>query len=108
MKKVTAIILAVVLACAWMPGLASAIGTGATYTGTTATSAGSTLLSSLSHNCPNTGIMLPESFSPYQTTYLLPLATYWPLTVIRALGSAATGVNVGLLTQLATVSRYVV
>ena len=42
------------------------------------------------------------------TWELLPLATYWPLTVIRALGSAATGVNVGLLTQLATVSRYVV
>lgn len=76
MKKVTAIILAVVLACAWMPGLASAIGTGATYTGITTTSAGSTLLSSLSHNCPNTGIMLPESFSPYQTTYLLTVASW--------------------------------
>ncbi len=37
---------------------------------------GSTLLSSLTHNCPNTGIMLPEYFSPYQTTYVLTVADW--------------------------------
>ena len=35
-----------------------------------------TLLSDLTHNCPNTGIMLPDSFSPYQTTYLLTVADW--------------------------------
>ena len=37
---------------------------------------GSTLLRGLTHNCPNTGIMLPEAFSPYQTTYLLTVADW--------------------------------
>ncbi|MBR3019741.1 MAG: cadherin-like beta sandwich domain-containing protein [Clostridia bacterium] len=37
---------------------------------------GSTLLRSLTHNCPNTGVMLPETFSPYQTTYLLTVANW--------------------------------
>ena len=37
---------------------------------------GSTLLRSLTHNCPNTGVMLPETFSPYQTTYLLTVASW--------------------------------
>lgn len=37
---------------------------------------GSTLLASLTHNCPNTGVMLPEYFSPYQTTYLLTVADW--------------------------------
>ena len=36
----------------------------------------STLLASLTHNCPNTGIMLPAAFSPYQTTYLLTVASW--------------------------------
>ena len=31
---------------------------------------------SLTHNCPNTGIMLPASFNPYQTTYLLTVASW--------------------------------
>lgn len=35
-----------------------------------------TLLSDLTHNCPNTGIMLPDEFSPYQTTYLLTVADW--------------------------------
>ncbi len=39
-------------------------------------SAGSTLLASLTHNCPNTGVMLPSAFSPYQTTYLLTVADW--------------------------------
>ncbi len=37
---------------------------------------GNAMLSSLKHNCPNTGIMLPASFSPYQTTYLLTVADW--------------------------------
>ena len=37
---------------------------------------GTTLLRSLTHNCPNTGVMLPEAFSPYQTTYLLTVASW--------------------------------
>lgn len=34
------------------------------------------LLSSLVHNCPNTGIMLPESFSPTQQSYVLTVASW--------------------------------
>ncbi|MBQ4640817.1 MAG: cadherin-like beta sandwich domain-containing protein [Clostridia bacterium] len=37
---------------------------------------GNALLSGLKHNCPNTGIMLPANFSPYQTTYLLTVADW--------------------------------
>ncbi len=33
-------------------------------------------LSGLTHNAPNTGIMLPERFDPYQTTYLLTVASW--------------------------------
>ena len=41
-----------------------------------AVSSGSSLLSSLSHNCPNTGEMLPEAFDPGVTTYLLAVASW--------------------------------
>ena len=34
------------------------------------------LLSSLEHNCPNTGIQLPESFSPYTAGYVLTVASW--------------------------------
>ncbi len=34
------------------------------------------LLSSLKHNCPNTGVMLPASFSPYQYSYVLTVASW--------------------------------
>ena len=34
------------------------------------------LLSSLVHNCPNTGIMLPAAFSPYRTEYVLTVASW--------------------------------
>lgn len=37
---------------------------------------GNTLLSSLTHNCPNTGIMLPSYFSPHQTHYILTVADW--------------------------------
>ena len=37
---------------------------------------GNALLQSLSHNCPNTGVMVPASFNPYQTAYLLTVADW--------------------------------
>lgn len=33
-------------------------------------------LSGLEHNAPNTGIMMPARFNPYQTTYLLTVASW--------------------------------
>lgn len=36
----------------------------------------STLLSSLTHNCPNTGEMLPAAFNPYQRSYILTVASW--------------------------------
>ncbi len=38
--------------------------------------AGDSLLLGLSHNCPNTGVMLPESFDPYVSTYVLTVASW--------------------------------
>ena len=64
MKRFLSLFLAAALLCACVPALADDGGSG------------STLLRSLTHNCPNTGIMLPEYFSPYQTTYLLTVADW--------------------------------
>ena len=36
----------------------------------------SSALSSLTHNCPNTGIMIPEEFDPFVYTYLLTVASW--------------------------------
>ena len=65
MKRIASLVLALVLLCACVPALAD-----------DGNSTGSTLLRSLTHNCPNTGIMVPEYFSPYQTTYLLTVASW--------------------------------
>ena len=65
MKRILSIVLILALLIACAPALADD-----GYT------PGSTLLRSLTHNCPNTGIMLPEYFSPYQTTYLLTVASW--------------------------------
>lgn len=62
------LVLVMVLCC--VPALADDGNATQSYT------AGSTLLSNLTHNCPNTGIMLPAAFSPYQTTYLLTVADW--------------------------------
>lgn len=66
MKRLVALFLCLALLCACLPALADGMHTGA----------GSTLLSGLTHNCPNTGIMLPASFNPYQTTYVLTVADW--------------------------------
>ncbi len=66
MKRIASLALALILLCACAPALAD---DGGIY-------AGSTLLANLTHNCPNTGIMLPDTFSPYQTTYLLTVASW--------------------------------
>ena len=64
MKRIAAFLLAVALLVCCAPALADGYGSG------------SVLLASLTHNCPNTGIMLPASFSPYQNTYLLTVADW--------------------------------
>ncbi len=69
-RRIFSLFLALMMAFACVPALADDGNAGQSYT------AGSTLLSSLSHNCPNTGIMLPAAFSPYQTTYLLTVADW--------------------------------
>lgn len=64
MKKFVAVLLLLALVTPCALALAETAGSGY-YTGT------STLLASLRHNCTNTGILMPEAFSPYQTTYFL-------------------------------------
>ena len=44
--------------------------------GSSYASYGAPQLTSLTHNCPNTGKMLPEYFSPSVTTYLLTVASW--------------------------------
>ena len=70
MKKLTALLLSLLLILSCHPAFATG------YNQAPANTQGNTLLSSLTHNCPNTGIMLPRQFSPYQTTYLLTVASW--------------------------------
>ena len=70
MKRVVAVFLMLVLAVAGVAALADG------YSTPLPANKGSTRLAGLTHNCPNTGIMLPEYFSPYQTTYLLTVASW--------------------------------
>lgn len=70
MKRMASLMIALVLALSCLPALADDGYAGSYYGGS------STLLSNLTHNCPNTGIMLPEAFNPYQTTYLLTVADW--------------------------------
>ena len=72
MKRIASVIMLLALLCSCLPALADD-GYAGMYTYTTDNS---TLLRSLTHNCPNTGIMLPDTFSPYQTTYLLTVADW--------------------------------
>ena len=68
MKRTVTLILALALLCACLPALADGLYTESKYE--------TTLLQSLTHNCPNTGIMLPEEFSPEQTHYVLTVADW--------------------------------
>lgn len=68
-RRILSLVMVLILCACCVPAMADDGYAGQTY-------AGSTLLSSLTHNCPNTGIMLPSAFSPYQTTYLLTVADW--------------------------------
>jgi len=68
-RRIFSLVMVLILCACCVPAMADDGYAGQTY-------AGSTLLSSLTHNCPNTGIMLPSAFSPYQTTYLLTVADW--------------------------------
>lgn len=48
------------------------------------------LLSSLTHNAPNTGKMLPERFDPYQNTYLLTVADWVSRITFTPVAAAST------------------
>ena len=63
MKKLTAILVALVLLLSCMPAMADV-------------THDDMLLTGLTHNCPNTGIMLPDAFSPYQQSYILTVADW--------------------------------
>ena len=67
MKRIISLAMVLALLCACIPALADDGEAVNPYS----MGPGSTLLVSLTHNCTHTGIMLPEVFSPYQTTYLL-------------------------------------
>lgn len=69
-RRILSLLMAAVLLMGCLPALADDGNAGAAY------ASGSTLLADLRHNCPNTGIMLPSAFSPYQTTYLLTVADW--------------------------------
>lgn len=66
MKRLTALFLTLFLMLSLTPALADS-GTTAAY---------APVLASLTHNCPNTGIMLPEAFDPYVDTYVLTVASW--------------------------------
>ena len=68
-RRILSLVMVLILCACCVPAMADDGYAGQTYSG-------STLLSSLTHNCPNTGIMLPSAFSPYQTTYLLTVADW--------------------------------
>ena len=68
MKRTLSLILLLALVCACLPALADGIYLESKYE--------NTRLQSLSHNCPNTGIMLPEVFTPDQTHYVLTVADW--------------------------------
>lgn len=74
MKKclALALVLALMLACA--PALGDD-GLGTTEKNGVGYYVGA-VLTNLTHNCPNTGKMLPETFSPFQTTYILTVASW--------------------------------
>lgn len=79
-RRIVSLLVACILLIGCVPALAedlhlSQIG-GFGLANGNGTYVGSTLLASLTHNCPNTGIMVPEMFDPNQTHYLLTVADW--------------------------------
>lgn len=68
MKRLVSLFLILVLLCGSIPALADGLYAESRYT--------TPWLQSLTHNCPNTGVMLPEAFSPQQTHYVLTVADW--------------------------------
>ena len=56
-RRILSLMMVLILCACCVPAMADDGYAGQSYSG-------STLLSSLTHNCPNTGIMLPSAFSP--------------------------------------------
>ncbi len=110
MKKLLSIVLVLALVLCFVPALAD---DGSDSANPYNMGPGSTMLRSLTHNCPNTGKMLPEAFSPYQTTYLLTVAnwvTNIKLTPVPMDSNAVVTVNGkvipnGVQTQVATMTN---
>ena len=69
MKKLLLVALACMLA---LPCLTPALAD----SGTQYVSTYEPVLSSLTNNCPNTGVMLPETFDPHTTSYILTVASW--------------------------------
>lgn len=78
-RRIFCLLAVFVLVLSTVPALASGFGSfldGISLAPSDNTGTGSALLSRLTHNCTNTGIMLPEKFDPMQTTYLLTVASW--------------------------------
>ena len=79
MKRIAWLLMLTLLLAAPMTLADEELDVGDYYWGDTTTTyapAGAPQLLSLTHNCPNTGIMMPEYFSPNVTTYLLTVASW--------------------------------
>ncbi len=69
MKKALALVLTALLLFALPPALAA-------QTSVPPPLYPASVLLSLTHNCPNTGIMVPETFTPLNTSYILTVASW--------------------------------
>lgn len=96
MKKLISLLLALSLILVCVPSLASS------YSQTS-------LLMSLEHNCPNTGIMLPAAFNPSTTAYVLTVADWVTRVRFRptAYNAAATITVNGQYVQSGSQSQYI-
>lgn len=91
MKKLTAILLALVLLLSCIPAIADG-------------GYNDMLLTGLTHNCPNTGIMLPDTFSPYQNSYILTVADWVSRVTLTPTSDGTIFVN-GVQVQSGTKSQ---
>lgn len=90
LKKILALTLSALILLGCMPALAD----------------GSSQLDNLTHNCPNTGKMLPEKFDPDQTTYLLTVADWVSRVTFTPTGSGTIYVN-GVQVQSGSASQII-